>query len=130
MANLRERKRDRTRAAIVRAGVDLFETVGYDQTTIADIAAAAEIGTRAFFGYFESKEELLFPESDERITTALAAIAARAPADRPVDVLIAGLDGALAESDEIVAGTAILRMRLMDSVSAVRGRALQMQRTA
>ena len=62
--SLRDRKRARTRQALVDAATDLFERNGYDETTVADIAAAAEIGTRTFFSYFASKEELLFPESD------------------------------------------------------------------
>ena len=59
---LRERKREKTRAAIVDAAMELFETRGYHGTTLADIAAAAEIGTRTFFSYFASKDDLLFPE--------------------------------------------------------------------
>ena len=46
MAGLRERKRERTRLAIVDAATALFEQRGYDGTTVADIAAAADIGTR------------------------------------------------------------------------------------
>ena len=64
---LRDRKRERTRLALIDAAADLFERRGYDRTTVADIAAAADIGTRTFFSYFASKEELLFPESDARV---------------------------------------------------------------
>ena len=82
---LRDRKRARTRQALVDAATELFERNGYDETTVADIAAAAEIGTRTFFSYFASKEELLFPESDARVRAAVEAIASRGPAttDRP-----------------------------------------------
>lgn len=124
---LRERKRARTRAAIVAAGVDLFERVGYHETTIADIAAAADIGTRTFFSYFASKEELLFPDSDGRIQAAIDAIAARQPGDRPADVLLRALTQASADSDDLVSPLATLRMRLMRTVPAVRARSLQMQ---
>src|SRR5258705_13161589 len=72
--SLRERKRARTRRALVEAAAALFERNGYDETTIADIADAAEIGTRTFFSYFASKEELLFPESDARVRAAVDAI--------------------------------------------------------
>lgn len=124
---LRERKRERTRAAIVAAGLDLFERVGYDETTVADIAAAADIGTRTFFSYFASKEELLFPESDGRIQAAVDAIAGRQSGDRPADVLLRALTGVTVDSDDLVSPLAALRMRLMQTVPAVRGRALQMQ---
>lgn len=124
---LRERKRERTRAAIVAAGLDHFERVGYDETTVADIAAAADIGTRTFFSYFASKEELLFPESDGRIQAAVDAIAARQSGDRPADVLLRALTGVTVDSDDLVSQLAALRMRLMRTVPAVRGRALQLQ---
>lgn len=127
---LRERKRERTRAAIVAAGTRLFSRAGYEATTIADIAAAADIGTRTFFSYFSSKEELLFPEHDRRIDDALSAIAGRAPADRPVDVLLKALAAAGPVGDDSTSATTELRLRLMESVPAIRGRALQLQRRA
>ncbi|NUO57528.1 MAG: TetR family transcriptional regulator, partial [Hamadaea sp.] len=86
METLRERKRARTRQAIIDAATELFAERGYDGTTIADIAAAADIGTRTFFSYFASKEELLFPEADLRVAAAIAAIENRQPGERPVEV--------------------------------------------
>lgn len=127
---LRDRKRDRTRRAIVAAAADLFERHGYDGATIADIAAEADIGTRTFFSYFASKEEVLFPESDARIQAATTAIAARKPGDRPVDVLLRGLrevGGTGREPDDLVDRVAALRLKLIRTVPAVRGRALQIQ---
>jgi AcrR family transcriptional regulator len=130
---LRDRKRDRTRRALVNAAIDLFERHGYDGTTVADIAEAADIGTRTFFSYFASKEELLFPESDARVQAAVTAIANRKPADRPADVLLRALrdvgapDG---ESDDMVDRVAAARLRLIRTVPAVRGRALQIQSDA
>jgi AcrR family transcriptional regulator len=124
---LRERKRARTRAAIVAAGADLFQRFGYDETTIADIAAAADIGTRTFFGYFRSKEELLFPQSDARVAAALAAIDSRAPGERPAQVLLRGLLEASADDDDLVSSLAALRLHLIQTVPAVQGRAMQTQ---
>ncbi len=127
---LRERKRRRTRAAIVAAAIDLFESRGYDRTTVADIAAAADIGTRTFFSYFASKEELIFPEADARVRAAVDAIAARGPADTPTDVLLRALSTVAEDGQEIIGHTAELRMRLVRTVPAVRGRALQIQQDA
>src|SRR5882757_5382091 len=126
-ATLRERKRERTRAAIVKAGMRLFETRGYDGTTVADIAAAAEIATRTFFGYFASKEELLFPDADGRIAAALDAIEKRGPNDRPVDVLLRALGTVMDAGHDFAGAKGALRFRLIQTVPAVRGRALQLQ---
>lgn len=129
---LRDRKRDRTRKALVNAAVELFERNGYHGTTIADIAAAADIGTRTFFGYFASKEELLFPDTDGRVSAVLAAIATREPGDRPVDVLLLALRdvaGPEGQPDDILSRLTTLRMRLIHDVPAVGGRAMQIQFT-
>ncbi|WP_245764866.1 TetR/AcrR family transcriptional regulator [Nonomuraea jiangxiensis] len=125
--SLRDRKRARTRQALVDAATELFERNGYDETTIADIAAAAEIGTRTFFGYFASKEELLFPESDVRVQAALDAIASRGPDEGPAEVLLRALRKVGDDSDEMVSRVAALRLRFVRTVPAVRGRALQIQ---
>src|ERR1700759_3652108 len=74
---LRDRKKARTRQAIIDAAAELFATRGYEETTIADIAAAADIGTRTFFSYFASKEEVLFPQADARVQIALDEITNR-----------------------------------------------------
>jgi AcrR family transcriptional regulator len=130
VGTLRDRKRDRTRRALVNAAIDLFERHGYDGTTVADIAEAADIGTRTFFSYFASKEELLFPESDARVQAAVTAIANRKPADRPADVLLRALQDVAApdgEPDDMVDQVATVRLRLIRTVPALRGRALQIQ---
>jgi AcrR family transcriptional regulator len=62
---LRERKKQRTRDAIVREAMALFRERGFDATTVADIAEAADIAPRTFFAYFETKEAVVFHDFDE-----------------------------------------------------------------
>ncbi len=125
--SLRERKRVRTRAALVDAAIELFERDGYERTTIAEIEAAADIGTRTFFSYFATKEDLLFPESDDRVAAAVAAIADRGPQEGPTEVLLRALREIGQDSDEMVSRLAALRLRLIRSVPAEHGRGLQIQ---
>jgi|ERR1700677_2049911 AcrR family transcriptional regulator len=127
MTSLRERKRARTRQALVDAAVELFGRCGYDKTTLADIAAAADVSPRTFFGYFASKEDLLFADGDARVQTTLRAIEQRAPDERPVDILLRALREVAEFGDDMVGEMAQLRLRLIRTVPALRGRALQIQ---
>jgi AcrR family transcriptional regulator len=125
--NLRERKRERTRQALVDAAYALFASKGFEATTIAEIAARAEVGTRTFFSYFPTKEDVLFPESDARVRVALAAIEGRGPDEEPADVLLRALGEAGDASDDMTGPLAAMRIELTMTVPSVRGRALQMQ---
>ena len=129
---LRDRKRERTRRALLEAAVEQFESRGYEATTVADIAAAAEVGTRTFFNYFASKEELLFPEPDERVQAAVRAIATRRAGERPVEVLLRALRAAGDNPgdhlcDTLAARIAVLRAQVSRTVPAVSGRAAYAQ---
>lgn len=57
---LRERKKQQTRETIARVALQLFSERGYEHTTLADIADAADVSKRTIFAYFDSKEEILF----------------------------------------------------------------------
>jgi len=127
VTSLRERKRASTRQALIDAAAELFERRGYDGATIADIAAAADVSTRTFFGYFATKEDVLFPDADARVRAALTAIDDRLPGERPAQILVRALSELGAAGDDMVGQIAVLRLRFIRSVPAVRGRGLQLQ---
>jgi AcrR family transcriptional regulator len=60
MRSLRQKKRDQSRDAFVHAALELFESKGYAETTIEDIADRAVLSSSTFRRYFGSKEEVLF----------------------------------------------------------------------
>lgn len=63
--SLRERKKAKTRAALIAVSQRLFAEQGYTGTTLDDISAAAEITTPTLLRYFESKAHLaLAPQTD------------------------------------------------------------------
>ncbi|MEU4155386.1 helix-turn-helix domain-containing protein [Actinoplanes sp. NPDC026670] len=123
---LRDRKRAKTRQALVEAAAELFERQGYNETTVAQIAAAADIGTRTFFSYFATKEDLLFPESDDRVRVAVDWIKHHGEIG-PAEVLLNALRQVGDDSDDLAGRLAALRLRLIQTIPAVQGRALQMQ---
>ncbi len=126
-AGLRERKRLQTRQALISAAMRLFAEKGYDQTTVAEIAAAADVSTKTFFNHFASKDEVLFPHLSGRIDAAVTIIDQRAPGENVADVLVRAVEYMLASAvrDELAAGLASTRLPWVLSVPAVQAATLR-----
>jgi AcrR family transcriptional regulator len=91
--NRRERKKIETRVALEEAALRLFAEKGYEQTTVEEIAEAADVAVRTFFRYFSSKQHVLFGDvAHNRITRMRAALDARPPAEPPLESIRAMLD--------------------------------------
>jgi AcrR family transcriptional regulator len=86
-AGLRERKKQRTREAIAGAAMRLFAERGYEHTTIADIAEAADIAPRTFFAYFPSKEDVVFSDFAEIYDGFVARIDGRRAGETAIDAM-------------------------------------------
>jgi AcrR family transcriptional regulator len=86
-AGLRERKKQRTRETIVDAAFKLFAERGFDATTIADIAAAADIAPRTFFGYFATKEDVVTHDFGDIRASMRARLQDREPGETAIDAL-------------------------------------------
>lgn len=121
VADLRQRKKEQTRRAIADAALDLFETRGFDETTVDDIAAAANVSPRTFFRYFASKDEAVFDRADEAQEAFRTLLAAR-PADEPMLVSLREIGQALL-TDQFVDGSRLRRvLALVARERALRGR--------
>jgi AcrR family transcriptional regulator len=69
---LRERKKRQTREAILDSAHRLFAKRGYHATTLSDIAAAADVSVSTVFGYFGTKEDILFNGFDAAMEDYIA----------------------------------------------------------
>ncbi len=79
---LRERKKRRTREAVRSAAFELFQENGYPNTTVEQIAEAADVSPRTFFRYFPNKAALLIPD---HMMEPIVEIFVGAPSDmRPI----------------------------------------------
>lgn len=84
---LRERKKRRTRAALHAAAMRLFAERGYEATTVADIAAAADVAPRTFFAYFPVKEDVVYAAYEQKLSRFDELLAARTPGTTAIDAL-------------------------------------------
>ena len=55
----RERKKQETHQRLLETAWDLFQHRGYDDTTVEEIAEAADVAKGTFFNYFRTKEAML-----------------------------------------------------------------------
>ncbi|MEV4475014.1 TetR/AcrR family transcriptional regulator [Nonomuraea salmonea] len=97
---LRERKKEKTRLAILDAALDLFLEQGYESTTVEQIAGAVEISPRTFFRYFTSKDHLVLWFHDHGEEIMLDALTERPHDEPPFASLMWGLRALLADLDE------------------------------
>lgn len=79
----REKKKQKTREALEQAAWQLFNKKGYDETTVEDIAEVADVSTRTFFRYFDSKEAVLFGDWKSKLELARNLILARPKDEHP-----------------------------------------------
>lgn len=79
---LRERKKQRTRWALIDTALDLFLAKGYEATTIDEIVSAVDVSQRTFFRYFAGKEDVALSIMREYDQVFVATLAGR-PADEP-----------------------------------------------
>jgi AcrR family transcriptional regulator len=125
-AGLRERKKEKTREALVRSALKQFAKRGFDHVTVEDIAGACEVSPRTFFRYFASKEDVLFAESDANRIRFLEALAAQ-PADVGPLHALQGAVLSVASDYESQRETILLRQRIISATPALLTRVTERQ---
>ncbi len=119
-SGLRELKKQRTRAAIQQAALDLIDRQGYDATTCEQIAAAAEVSPATFFRYFPTKEDVVL--TDDYDPMIVHAITSRPKGEGPLLASRRGLAVVLGELDEDEMAIVRARTALLLSIPALRSR--------
>jgi AcrR family transcriptional regulator len=124
---LRERKKAKTRAAVQEHALRLFRDQGYAETTVQEIAAAAEISPATFFRYFPTKEDTIVLD---RLDPVMIELFRSQPPDlSPTDALRAAIRQSLdvltddeweleSERQRLVMNAPELRVRMLDQLYA------------
>ncbi len=132
---LRERKKLRTRQLIVETGIRLFSERGFQETTLVEIAAEAEIAPSTFFNHFSSKVDIVFGLTDAAIESARRRVLERPGGETATEAVLDWLVDdlpvveqpyseamrsirGLIDSDPELSGASRLRLLLLEDVFA------------
>jgi AcrR family transcriptional regulator len=115
---LRERKKIRTRSAIQHEALRLVREQGYEQTTVSQIAAAADVSESTFFRYFRSKEDLFF--TDDFDDVLVESFREQPPELSPLQALRAAIRDAFSDLTEFEVEDSRQRTELVMKVPELR----------
>jgi AcrR family transcriptional regulator len=110
----REQARTETRANLIQAGLRLFARVGYESTSVKQIAQEAGVAQGLLYHYFESKEMLLqgiFQRSMDDVRLSFAAGMGGTDATRGLEPLIRASFRIVKENQEFWRLSYALRMQ-------------------
>jgi AcrR family transcriptional regulator len=102
---LRELKKQETRQLISDQATRLFIAQGFEQTTIAEIAAAARVAKKTVTNYFARKEDLALDHQDAFVASLAEAVSSRRAGDSALAALRRDFETAI-ETQNPVAGFA------------------------
>jgi AcrR family transcriptional regulator len=125
--SLRERKKLRTRQALVDTALRRFTDPGFDATTLDDLCGEVEVSKRTFFRYFTSKEDVAMAPTQDLWAAFLVELEASVPASGTLlellqEALLAAL-GAMPEDGW--AERVEVSCRLADATPSMRAHGLQ-----
>jgi AcrR family transcriptional regulator len=117
------------RGRLERAAMELYSERGFEQTTVAEIAARAGLAERTFFRHFADKREVLFAGASELQNLLVTSLADTPVSVAPIDSIAAALDAAASVLQErreyagqrqaIIAANAELRERELIKLAAL-----------
>ncbi|SDY12947.1 transcriptional regulator, TetR family [Saccharopolyspora shandongensis] len=116
--SLRERKKLRTRQAMIDTALAKFTEQGFDATTVDELCEAVEVSKTTFFRYFGCKEDVVLAPTEDLWTEFLADLETREPDDRPL--LEVAQDAVLASLRRMPDDGWAERVRLSRSLAAAK----------
>ena len=125
-SGLRERRKRETRQAISDIATGMFAARGYDQVTIAEIAAAAGVAKMTVTNYFPRKEDLVFDQAEGLIRHLADVIADRAPGESLLAAVRRDYADAVARGDVSLGLSSPAFARMIQDAPALASRALEM----
>ena len=116
---LRERKKIKLRRSVQREALRLFAEQGYENTTVEQIADAADISTTTFYRYFPTKEDVVLDDDYDPIVEH---IIASGDNEQPLVTTVRAAIAAVAAAVEVDRVAALARLKLLASVPALKAR--------
>jgi AcrR family transcriptional regulator len=117
------------RGRLAQAALNLYSERGYEQTTVAEIAARAGLTERTFFRHFADKREVLFAGAEELQALVVGAVAGADGSAAPIDAAAAGIEAAAARLQQgreharrrhaVIAANAELRERELTKLATL-----------
>lgn len=81
---IREKKKRKTRQAILQSAVNLFRDKGFEQTSVEELARASGIGKGTIYGYFQTKSDILKALCEDKLERLHKKLATDADEGNPV----------------------------------------------
>ncbi|MDQ6726333.1 MAG: TetR family transcriptional regulator [Actinomycetota bacterium] len=118
---LRERKKEKTRQALIRSALRQFGRRGFEGVTVEEIAGACDVSPRTFFRYFGSKEDVLFADADVQrahLMDVLASLPPELPPLRALQAAVLEVAGDYEDQRDAL----LLRHRIVAATPSLHGR--------
>ena len=116
---LRERKKIKLRRSVQREALRLFAEQGYEDTTVEQIADAADISTTTFYRYFPTKEDVVLEDEYDPIAEH---IMGSGDEEEPLVATVRAAIAAVAAAVEADRDAALARLKLIATVPALKAR--------